>query len=1095
MVRHEKLVTSFIFLLFFNVLLSIISPAISLNAPFFQDIYLERTDSLSDWPMFRHDQFHNGSSQFSAPDTNELRWLKNVGKIEASPSVSNGKVYIAAHIEPLYSMLYCIDAVEGTTIWSKQLSGAIISSPAIYHGFVYVGSNNHKLYCFDADTGLEQWVFTANGEIRSSPTVSNQSLYFGTTYGTIYCLNSISGQVIWSKQLSGMIKSSPAVAYGHVYITCSEGYIYSLNKENGDNLWMTRINQEDSSGYITSSPMIHDGKVYIGALDNRLYCLQAYTGQTLWKYLSGNHIYSSPAYYRGNVYFSSNDERIYCLNATTGLKKWSFDTNSGYFYSSPVLADGKLYSGTWDGDIYCLNADDGGKIWKYQTNEFCIGSPAIYDNKLYIGCFRQSSYGGSLFCIGEQNEEPVSSFTMSDFETYTYQEIFFNDTSYDPDGYISEWLWDFGDGHTGTKQNMTHYYSDDDIYTVCLTVTDNEGLTATAEEQIQIFNQAPIAINDTVTIFKNSIETIDVISNDFDIDGSLDTSSIQILSDPQHGDAIIDTLNGTIEYSSEFNYVGNDSLIYRVSDDDGSLSNSAKVRIQIRDSNGPIGNDDTYQTPEDTILSIAAPGILSNDINPNGSIEQLTVIGVTNPLHGELNLKTNGSFKYTPDDDYNGVDTWSYVAFDGIYSSNDTVVYITVLPVNDPPVASNDVVSTQKNTLVEINVIANDIDIDGSIVFSTLDIISNVTHGHLQIHTTEEIIEYDPTENYIGIDTFQYTIRDNTGALSNTATVTIHVVGDIPPTASFSFSPVDPVIGEDVTFKDTSTDVGGEIVNWSWDFNDSSKSFEQNPVHVFQENGSYAVMLTVTDDNGSTDSVVHTVIVSGINKAPVANFSYSPTDVIVEQSISFVDTSTDSDGYIKSWKWDFGDGTTSILRHPPHIYVEEGIFQVRLTVTDDDGVVNSKKVTITVQSADELLPLVTIVNPTHQTNVQGLVIISGTAYSKENSIKFVEVQINNGDWVKANGTTNWTYQWDTTRIQNGTYQIEARSNDGSRHSDIQLIRVIVNNDGYTGGSNDETSSDEGVKDNPFLSPFIMFSLIILFVIAMGLVMIVYVLRI
>jgi len=159
-------------------------------------------------------------------------------------------------------------------------------------------------------------------------------------------------------------------------------------------------------------------------------------------------------------------------------------------------------------------------------------------------------------------------------------------------------------------------------------------------------------------------------------------------------------------------------------------------------------------------------------------------------------------------------------------------------------------------------------------------------------------------------------------------------------TASFSFNPASPAVGQAVQFTDTST---GSPTSWQWSFGDGGTSTTQNPSHSFAASGAYAVILTATNSSGS-NSVNRTVTVGN---APVASFTFSPASPTLGQSVAFTDTST---GSPTSWQWNFGDGGTSTSRNPSHAFTTAGSKTVTLTATNGSGS-NSTTRTVTVGGA------------------------------------------------------------------------------------------------------------------------------------------------
>ncbi|PNX53780.1 MAG: hypothetical protein BV458_02565 [Thermoplasmata archaeon M9B2D] len=215
------------------------------------------------------------------------------------------------------------------------------------------------------------------------------------------------------------------------------------------------------------------------------------------------------------------------------------------------------------------------------------------------------------------------------------------------------------------------------------------------------------------------------------------------------------------------------TVTLNVTDDDGATDS---VSHDVTVSNvPPTANDDTATTNEDTPLWI---NVLANDTDPDGTLTPSTVTVTSGPTHGTTNINTTtGSIQYTPETNYYGSDSFTYTINDDDGApSNTATVNITINDVNDPPTANDDTATTNEDTPLWINVLANDTDPDGTLNPSTVTVTSGPTHGTTNINTTTGSIQYTPETNYYGSDSFIYTVNDDDGAPSNTATVTITVL-------------------------------------------------------------------------------------------------------------------------------------------------------------------------------------------------------------------------------------------------------------------------------------------------------------------------------
>lgn len=196
-------------------------------------------------------------------------------------------------------------------------------------------------------------------------------------------------------------------------------------------------------------------------------------------------------------------------------------------------------------------------------------------------------------------------------------------------------------------------------------------------------------------------------------------------------------------------------------------------------------------------------------------------------------------------------------------------------------------------------------------------------------------VERNPSHTYAagGDYTVTLTVTDDTGEASAPHSEVVSVVdpNNQAPLADFSAS-----CGENFcSFTNSSADADGTIIATSWDYGDGYGSTYRDAFHIYNAPGTYTVTLTVTDDDGasSTASKDVTLPPESPNAAPTADFTSSCSALACD----FADASTDPDGTVVAWSWDFGDGSGSTARNPSHTYAIAGDYTVTLTVTDDAG--------------------------------------------------------------------------------------------------------------------------------------------------------------
>ena len=253
-------------------------------------------------------------------------------------------------------------------------------------------------------------------------------------------------------------------------------------------------------------------------------------------------------------------------------------------------------------------------------------------------------------------------------------------------------------------------------------------------------------------------------------DPDRDTLSFSLTAAP--AGMSIDATTGLIAWTPGNAQVGSNSVELKVTDP-GGLYTTQSFTVAVANVNDPpIAASDAFSMIADGKLVVAAPGLLGNDSDSDG--DSLIAQQASGTANGSLSLTPQGGFNYTPATGFSGTDSFTYQANDGALSSPPATVTITVNP-NQKPVASNDVASTPKNTTKVINVLANDSDPDGSLNPATIIIAVKPNKGGSASPNANGTVTYKPKQNFKGTEKFGYTVKDNRGAISNTATVTVTV--------------------------------------------------------------------------------------------------------------------------------------------------------------------------------------------------------------------------------------------------------------------------------------------------------------------------------
>jgi PKD repeat protein len=183
----------------------------------------------------------------------------------------------------------------------------------------------------------------------------------------------------------------------------------------------------------------------------------------------------------------------------------------------------------------------------------------------------------------------------------------------------------------------------------------------------------------------------------------------------------------------------------------------------------------------------------------------------------------------------------------------------------------------------------------------------------------------NPIHIYNNIGTFAVTLTVSNGVVADSRVILVGVSGTVGPTAEFTSGTQTPFVNQLVQFTDLSMPGTGTISNWLWDFGDGATSNLQHPAHMYSMAAAYNVYLVVTTEVGSDDELKVNYI-NVLPAPPMADFTVSDRTPAPGQTVNFTDISVPGTSPITSWLWDFGDGTSSILEDPSHIYLAGAVY-------------------------------------------------------------------------------------------------------------------------------------------------------------------------
>lgn len=545
---------------------------------------------------------------------------------------------------------------------------------------------------------------------------------------------------------------------------------------------------------------------------------------------------------------------------------------------------GNILSWAWDFD------NDGIVDDVNQNTTFNFGAAGTYNVELAV----QVAGGCSDSVVIPVVVNPMPTANFSGIGSCTGQATF-TDLTVVNNGNIANWFWDFGDpstaADTSNLQNPTYVYPNNGTYSVTLTVTTDSGCTDAYTTSVVLGNP-PVADFTPDTVCAGNMSSF--------LDATTSAGGIQSWAWDFNNDGIVDdnNQNPTYLYAAPGNYPVNLTVV----DSNGCSHDTTKTIVvagqptaDFTFSNECFGTANSF-----TDLSNGNGATITNwdwDFDNNGTVDNTN----QNPTNG---FPLAGTY------------TVELLVSSGLGCVDSITKQVTVHPI---PVADFSV---------------SDVCLVASSDFNDLSTVSTGNITGWQWDFGDGIgtdLSQNPSYIYANPGTYAVTLTVTSDSGCINTYIDSATVNPIP-TAAFTTNNV--CLNEFASFTDNSIVVGGTITNWDWDFEGDGNidDINQNTSNQYPSAGTYSVVLTVTTDAGCTDGVTQSI---DIHPMPVSEFSWA--NQCYGTPVPFTSNAMVATGTITNWDWDFDNGNTSNVTNPSEAFAGEGIYNVQLIVTTDNG--------------------------------------------------------------------------------------------------------------------------------------------------------------
>src|SRR2546421_6557508 len=321
----------------------------------------------------------------------KLKWTYKADDAErvaivGSPSIVDGVVYIADS----KGILHAVDLQSGKFKWKYPTENGFETTPLVAGNRIFLGDLAGIFHCVSTE-GKKLWTVDAQSPIHSSANFIDNKVIFGTDGAEIFCLNAADGTQVWDAKAGDRVNSAPAISDGKAFVSGCAAPLRAIDIKSANEAFPA-----DLPALAPGSPACLADRLIIGTDRGHVVAISSDGKKTLWSYdkVEGEAlVQSTPAVAENIAVIGTHDRSVHAIDTTNGQQKWTFKTR-GDVDAPPIISDGRVYVGSHDKHFYVLDLKTGQKLWEYTAARSIEAGAAISNNLLLF-----ADSAGNLYCF------------------------------------------------------------------------------------------------------------------------------------------------------------------------------------------------------------------------------------------------------------------------------------------------------------------------------------------------------------------------------------------------------------------------------------------------------------------------------------------------------------------------------------------------------------------------------------------------------------------------------------------------------------------------------------------------------------------------